>query len=162
MASRCSSSAATRPSSPSSPPAACRRFGAKFPAKYQEALYINDWSYGKLYAVHLEPDGAGYKGSYEEFVTGTPLPLTDIVIRPQDGAMYFAIGGRQTQSGLYRVTYTGSASTALSKPDDPAVAQRAIRRKLEAFHAKKDPAAVETAWPYLGNPDRYLRYAARV
>jgi putative heme-binding domain-containing protein len=147
---------------PGSPTGVTFGYGAKFPAKYQEALYINDWSYGKLYAVHLEPDGAGYKGSYEEFVTGTPLPLTDIVIRPQDGAMYFAIGGRQTQSGLYRVTYTGSASTAPSQPADSAAAARATRRKLEAFHAKKDPAAVETAWPYLGNADRYLRYAARV
>ena len=76
--------------------------------------------------------------------------------------MYFAIGGRSTQSGLYRVTYTGKESTAESRPADPATAARATRRKLEAFHARKDPAAVEAAWPYLGNSDRYLRYAARV
>jgi hypothetical protein len=37
-------------------------YGAKFPAKYQEALFINDWSYGKLYAVHLKPEGAGIHG----------------------------------------------------------------------------------------------------
>jgi putative heme-binding domain-containing protein len=147
---------------PGSPTGVTFGYGAKFPAKYQEALYINDWSYGKLYAIHLEPDGAGYKGSYEEFVTGTPLPLTDIVVRPQDGAMYFAIGGRQTQSGLYRVTYAGNESTTPSKPNDTAAEARATRRRLEAFHAKKDPAAVETAWPYLGHADRYLRYAARV
>jgi putative heme-binding domain-containing protein len=147
---------------PGSPTGVTFGYGAKFPAKYQDALYINDWSYGKLYAVHLEPDGAGYKGTYEEFVTGTPLPLTDMVIRPQDGAMYFAIGGRNTQSGLYRVTYSGQESTAESKPADSAAAARATRRKLEAFHAKQDPAAVATAWPYLGSADRYLRFAARV
>ena len=28
--------------------------------------------------------------SCEEFVTGTPLPLTDLVVNPKDGAMYFA------------------------------------------------------------------------
>jgi putative heme-binding domain-containing protein len=147
---------------PGSPTGVTFGYGTKFPAKYQDALFINDWSYGKLYAVHLEPDGAGYKGTYEEFVTGTPLPLTDIVIRPQDGAMYFAIGGRSTQSGLYRVTYVGKESTAESKPADTAAIARATRRKLEAFHGKKDAAAVETAWPYLANNDRYLRYAARV
>lgn len=147
---------------PGSPTGVTFGYGAKFPAKYQEALFINDWSYGKLYAVHLEPAGAGYTGSYEEFVTGTPLPLTDIVIRPQDGAMYFAIGGRNTQSGLYRVTYVGSESTAEAKPTDTAAAARATRRKLEAFHAKHDPAAIDTAWPYLSSADRYLRYAARV
>lgn len=148
---------------PGSPTGVTFGYGAKFPAKYQDALYINDWSYGKLYAVHLEPDGAGYKGSYEEFVTGTPLPLTDMVVRPQDGALYFAIGGRQTQSGLYRVTYAGKESTAplpsVSSTPSPLVA---ARRKLEAFHGKKDPAAVDAAWPYLGNADRFLRYAARV
>jgi len=147
---------------PGSPTGVTFGYGAKFPAKYQEALFINDWSYGKLYAVHLEPDGAGYKGTHEEFVSGTPLPLTDIVIRPQDGAMYFAVGGRGTQSGLYRVTYVGSASTAPAKPDDRLADQRAIRRKLEVFHGQKNAAAVEAAWPYLASSDRYLRYAARV
>jgi putative heme-binding domain-containing protein len=147
---------------PGSPTGVTFGYGAKFPAKYQEAFFINDWSYGKLYAVHLEPDGAGYKGSYEEFVTGTPLPLTDMVIRPQDGAMYFAIGGRNTQSGLYRVTYVGSEPTAPANSTDAAAEARATRRKLEAFHARRDAAAVAMAWPYLSNDDRYLRYAARV
>jgi putative heme-binding domain-containing protein len=147
---------------PGSPTGVTFGYGARFPAKYQEALFINDWSYGKLYAVHLEPDGAGYKGTYEEFVTGTPLPLTDIVIRPQDGAMYFAIGGRQTQSGLYRVTYVGQESTAAARPIDTAAEQRAIRRTLESFHATRDAKAIELAWPYLGHVDRCLRYAARV
>jgi putative heme-binding domain-containing protein len=147
---------------PGSPTGVAFGYGAKFPVKYQNALYINDWSYGKLYAVHLEADGAGYTGTYEEFVTGTPLPLTDMVIRPQDGAMYFAIGGRNTQSGLYRVTYTGQESTAEAQLADPAAEARATRRKLEAFHAKQDRAAVATAWPFLGHKDRYLRYAARV
>jgi putative heme-binding domain-containing protein len=147
---------------PGSPTGVTFGYGAKFPAKYQNALFINDWSYGKLYAVHLESDGAGYKGTYEEFVTGTPLPLTDIIIRSQDGAMYFAIGGRNTQSGLYRVTYTGQEATAEAASSDNSADARATRRKLEAFHGKRDPKAVETAWPYLASNDRFLRYAARV
>jgi hypothetical protein len=28
----------------------------------------------------------------------------------------------------------------------------------EAFYGKADPKAVETAWPYLGHHDRFLRY----
>ncbi|HZN35915.1 MAG TPA: heme-binding protein, partial [Pirellulaceae bacterium] len=147
---------------PGSPTGVAFGYGAKFPAKYQDALFINDWSYGKLYAVHLEPQGAGYTGTFEEFVTGTPLPLTDMVVRPQDGALYFAIGGRNTQSGLYRVTYVGNESTAPAKGELKFADQRTIRRKLEGFHGKQDAAAVEAAWPYLGSPDRYLRYAARV
>jgi putative heme-binding domain-containing protein len=147
---------------PGSPTGVCFGYGAKFPAKYQDAFFICDWSYGKLYAVHLTPEGSAYTGVAEEFVSGTPLPLTDVVIRPEDGAMYFTIGGRGTQSGLYRVTYTGAEPTAPSKPDDRLADQRAIRAKLESFHGKKDPAAVAAAWPHLKSPDRYLRFAARV
>ena len=79
---------------PGSPTGVAFGYGAKFPAKYQDALFICDWSYGKLYAVHLTPEASDYKAELEEFVTGTPLPLTDLVVNPKDGAMYFAIGGR--------------------------------------------------------------------
>src|SRR4029450_2849943 len=152
---------------PGSPTGVTFGYGAKFPAKYQEALYICDWSYGKLYAVHLTPEGSAYTGVAEEFVSGTPLPLTDVRIPPEDGAMYFTIGGRNTQSGLYRVTYTGSESTspvgdALRGVSDEVVKAREVRRKLESFHGKKDPAAVAAAWPYLNSPDRYICYAAPV
>src|SRR5207244_2287670 len=146
---------------------------------------------------------------------------------PKDGALYFAIGGRTTMSGLYRITYIGKESTAYAKPGptgtgvnvlidrdklaslgievgtvndalrsfkgqstpdelgrivikkNPAgdillrdVAtvkvetvsyrkQRDIRKKLESFYGKRDAGAIETAWPYLSDEDRFLRYAAR-
>jgi putative heme-binding domain-containing protein len=146
---------------PGSPTGVTFGYGAKFPAKYQEALFICDWSYGKLYAIHLQPEGAGYTATKEEFASGAPLPLTDIVINPADGAMYFTVGGRKTQSGLYRVTYAGSESTVALTGEPKLTELQTLRRKLEAFHGKKDPAAVETAWPYLGHADRYIRAAAR-
>ncbi|WP_435007793.1 c-type cytochrome [Tundrisphaera lichenicola] len=147
---------------PGSPTGVSFGYGAKFPAKYQDAFYISDWSYGKLYAIHLKPEGSAYTGEVEEFVTGTPLPLTDLVVDPKDGAMYFAVGGRRTSSGLYRVTYTGDESTAPSTETLAGAEARKTRRMLEAFHGHKDPKAVETVWPYLSNPDRSIRYAARV
>jgi putative heme-binding domain-containing protein len=147
---------------PGSPTGIVFGYGAKFPAKYQDALFICDWSYGKLYAVHLKPDGASYKGDFEEFVTGTPLALTDLVINPVDGAMYFAVGGRRTQSGLYRVTYTGEQPAAVASSVDQDTAKaRALRHKLESLH-RPSATAVDTAWPYLSNPDRFIRWAARV
>ena len=149
---------------PGSPTGVTFGYGAKFPAKYQEALYLCDWSYGKLYAVHLKPQGSTYTGELEEFVAGTPLPLTDVVINPKDGAMYFAVGGRKTHSGLYRVTYDGDEPTAESVPVEGRATfeARALRHALEPFHGHADPKAVEAAWPYLGHPDRFIRYAARV
>ena len=147
---------------PGSPTGVTFGHGAKFPTKYQDALFINDWSFGKLYAVHLTQDGAGYTGKLEEFVTGSPLPLTDLVINPKDGAMYFAIGGRKTQSALYRVTYAGKESTSPVKETKVIPTAVATRRKLESFHGHADPKAVEAAWPFLSSKDRYLRFAARI
>lgn len=54
-------------------------YGAKFPSRYQEALYAADWTYGKLYAVHLKETGATYPGNMEVFVEGRGLKLTDQV-----------------------------------------------------------------------------------
>jgi glucose/arabinose dehydrogenase len=69
--------------------------GAKFPARYQDAMFALDWTFGTIYAIHLTPDGAGYKGEQEAFCYGSPLPLTDAIIG-KDGALYFTIGGRGT------------------------------------------------------------------
>jgi putative heme-binding domain-containing protein len=136
---------------------------ARFPAKYQHAMFAADWAYGNLYAVHLAPEGAGYRATFEKFVVGKPFDITDVMINPADGAMYITIGGRGTQSGLYRVTYTGTESTAPAQPqaDDGAEA-RATRHKIEEFHVKQDPASIDFLWPFLDSPDRYLRFAARV
>ena len=107
------------------------------------------------------PQGAGYSAQKEEFLGASPLQLTDLVVRPQDGALYFIIGGRQTQSGLYRVTYSGAESTAPA-PNAPPAAAIEARHALEKFHGVQDPAAVKAAWPHLSSKDRYLRWAARV
>ncbi len=146
---------------PGSPTGVVFGTGAKFPAKYQRALYALDWTYGTLYAIHLKPDGASFTGEKESFITGRPLPLTDVLIHPKDGAMYFTVGGRKTQSALLRVTYTGTESTAPAAP--VAVTRDAkIRHELEALIlAQPSPAALDKAWTQLGMNDRFLRYAAR-
>ncbi len=95
------------------------------------------------------------------FLSGAPLPVTDIVIHPKDGAMYFAIGGRKVQSGLYRITYTGS-DTSLSK--EPRVRDKNIvrlRKQLENYHGKIDRKAINKAWNHLDHKDRFIRWAAR-
>jgi putative heme-binding domain-containing protein len=149
---------------PGSPTGMAFGYGARFPARYQKALYLCDWSYGKLYALHLRPEGSTYAGELEEFVAGTPLALTDVVINPTDGAMYFTVGGRNTQSGFYRVTYRGDERTApaASVEGREAALARDTRHQLERFHATKNPRAVKAGWPYLDHADRFIRWAARV
>ena len=146
---------------PGSPTGTVFGTGAKFPAKYQRAFFAADWTYGTLYAMHLKPDGASFTAEKEEFVAGKPLPLTDVVIHPGDGSMYFAVGGRRTQSALYRVTYTGAESTAPVAALPPAP-EAQLRHRLEALHAEgTGPEAIAIAWPHLASPDRFIRFAAR-
>ncbi|EDM29301.1 hypothetical protein LNTAR_22964 [Lentisphaera araneosa HTCC2155] len=147
---------------PGSPTGMVSGVGAKFPAKYQKAVYAFDWTYGTVHALHLKTDGAGYKAERESFAFGEPMPLTDGLIG-KDGAMYFLTGGRGTDSRLYRVSYEGSESTApiANNPSEiPAIHQ--LRRKLETFHGVVKPNAIAEAWPHLSSTDRWLRHAARV
>ncbi|NQZ60173.1 MAG: heme-binding protein, partial [Lentisphaeraceae bacterium] len=146
---------------PSSPTGMVNGLGAKFPKKYQDAIFMNDWTYGTMYAVHLEADGATYKATREEFISGKPLPLTDVIIHT-DGNMYFLVGGRKTTSALYRVTYIGKESTTSVKTVAMTTEQK-LRFNLEKLHLDGvGEEAVQIAWPYLSHSDRYVRYAARV
>jgi putative heme-binding domain-containing protein len=148
---------------PGSPTGIAFGTGAKFPAKYQQALFISDWSYGVIYAVHMDPSGATYTGNFESFITAAPMAATDLVIHP-DGNMYFAVGGRRTSSSLYRVRYTGSESTAPAEVDLAAniAAAQQTRKMLESFHGSQSDEAIAPALANLANPDRSIRFAARI
>ncbi len=149
---------------PGSPTGMISGAAAKFPANYQDALYALDWTFGTIYAVHLKPEGAGYSGYAEPFVSGAPLPVTDGTIGT-DGNLYFAVGGRGTQSAMYRVRYVGAENTdpaPLPQLSPQTIAARQAKDLLETFHGVADDQAVDTAWPYLSDGDRVLRNAARV
>ena len=147
---------------PGSPVGACFGYGAKFPAKFQKGFYCLDWTFGTMYVVHTEASGASYKAVRKEFLSRSALPLTDAAIGP-DGSMIFSVGGRGTQSALYRVTYVGDESTdAVDARDRKFAKLRDLRRSLEAFHGESATGAVALSLANLGHPDRHIRYAARV
>jgi putative heme-binding domain-containing protein len=81
-----------------------------FPERYRGALFLGDWAIGVIFAVHLKRDGASYKADVERFCTGAPMNVTDVAVGP-DGAVYFTMGGRGTQGGVYRIRYDGAAPT---------------------------------------------------
>ena len=118
---------------PGSPTGVTFGTGAKFPAKYQNSFLISDWSYGAIYAIHLKPNGASFTATKERVCAAPALPVTDIVVNPADGNIYFTTGGRRSDSALYRIKYVGSEST--EPATYPAPTELALeRRKLEAGH----------------------------
>ncbi|MBM3442956.1 MAG: c-type cytochrome [Bacteroidetes bacterium] len=134
---------------------------AQFPERYRKAIFAFDWTFGLLYAVFPEREGAHYKARAEEFLSGTPLPLTDGAIGP-DGSLYFLTGGRRIESHLFRVYHVDRERFGPPPPAPPPNAAQLLRRRLEGFHAGSHPEAVATAWPALNHPDRFIRFAARV
>ena len=147
---------------PGSPVGAVFGYGTQFPEKYQKALFICDWTFGTMYAIHLSPSGSSYIGEKEEFVSRTPLPLTDVEIGP-DGAMYFTIGGRGTQSELFRVVYVGDEKTdAVDVRDSKFSAERDLRKLTETSHDEGSTFEVLELVSLLSHSDRNIRYAARV
>lgn len=147
---------------PGSPTGVVSGAGTAFPTRYQDAILALDWTFGTIYAIHLEPNGASYTGVAEPFITGSPLAVTDAVVG-NDGALYFAVGGRGSKSALYRVRYIGNESTAEpTEVDMTADAARKVRQRLEKFHGVKNAEAVQQAWSHLASDDRFIRNAARV
>ena len=142
---------------PGSPTGIAFGYRAAFPAAYRDLLFVCDWTFGTIFTVALREHGSTYKGTKREFLHGSPLNIAAMRFGP-DGHMYFVVGGRRTDSKLYRVRYTGEAaaqaagaatttdSTAQTESVDSAGSGigperrrenrtlRALRHRLEAFH----------------------------
>jgi putative heme-binding domain-containing protein len=160
---------------PGSPTGMTFGFGTKFPKRYQHALFAADWSYGRIHAVHLHEEGASYVGESEVFASAAALPVTDLVVRPSDGMLYFVTGGRRLQSALFRITYQGSESIVADTSDvtegdqqrqsTPSLELRTLRHDIEQLHDTSDADGeidvIGEAFPFLNHPDRHIRYAAR-
>lgn len=134
---------------------------ARMPAKYKKSLLAFDWTFGIAHLIKLKPTGSTYTADREEFLSGIPLPLTDGVVGP-DGNLYFLAGGRRLESDLYRVSYTGTEEVNNKPATGTISASNELRRKLEMYHEGPNASAIPAAWPHLKNPDRFVRYAARI
>ncbi len=77
----------------------------KYPARFHRALFLADWSEGRILTYNAETTDKT-KAKMEEFVVGTPMNVTDLEVGP-DGWLYFSTGGRGTDGGIYRVRWVG-------------------------------------------------------
>ena len=91
---------------PSSPTGVLSGLDTAFPTKYRDAIFICDWTYGLVYALHTEPSGGSYTMTTEVFASGKPFPVVDLIVGA-DGAMYGVTGGRNTHSSVWRIRYVG-------------------------------------------------------
>lgn len=125
--------------------------GSAFPARYQQALFLGDWAWGRITVAMLEPKGATYTGRYEDFLQGRGVTVTDLEFGP-DGNLWFLIGGRGTQSGLYRVRPLEPNANPTRLADPPFLAAR---------HALTEGGEWSDAWQSQLEQSRELRYLMR-
>jgi putative heme-binding domain-containing protein len=100
-----------------------------FPAKYQGAYFMADWSLGLIWVALLERNGATYKAKVERFCQGAPMNVTDINVGP-DGALYFVMGGRGSRGGVYRIVYPGKSQRGQDLVPQPQPLSAWSRAKL--------------------------------
>ena len=87
------------------------------PLRYHGALFMGDWSEGRILTARLKKQGDTWATEVSEFLSAQPLTVTDLAIGP-DGALYFTTGGRGTEGGVYRVAYTGEVPEEYRLLDD--------------------------------------------
>ncbi|MFO1019603.1 MAG: hypothetical protein U0903_02705 [Planctomycetales bacterium] len=77
-----------------------------FPEKYHGALFIQDWTFGRVRALPMERAGATWKSEPIEFMTAEGdfgFAPTDVEVGP-DGSLFVCIGGRGTRGSVFRIT----------------------------------------------------------
>ncbi len=125
----------------------------QFPAKYRDALFVLDWTYGRVMAVPLARGGSVWKSEPEEFMTGVGqfgFAPTDAAVGP-DGSLYVSVGGRGTRGSVYRIRWA-SPEASPAPPDEltqcltaPQPLSSWSRRIWEPIAARLGPAAFQEA-----------------
>lgn len=78
----------------------------QFPEEYSGALFVLDWTYGRVIALPMTQQGSTWGSTPIEFMTAVGqhgFAPTDVAVGI-DGSLFVSVGGRGTRGGVYRVT----------------------------------------------------------
>ena len=150
---------------PASPTGLLSSAGLRFPPPYHDGMFFLDWTFGTIWfgrQTEESAEASSPRFSMQIFLTGKPLPVTDAVVF--GGAMYFAVGGRNLPSAVYRVR--AKEPIAIKRVPRSAPAALVARRELEQHHVRRDAttaeAVVAQAFVALDSTDIGVRSAARI
>jgi putative heme-binding domain-containing protein len=112
-----------------------------FPVRYQNSIFLADWSEGRILNVRTKSNGSGFEAETEVFLEGQPLNVTDLEVGP-DGGLYFCTGGRGTLGGIYRVYYKGDVPDRM-KAVGTGVAAAVRQPQIESAWARQEVATIK-------------------
>src|SRR5690606_37494132 len=86
----------------------------QFPGKYRGALFVQDWTFGRVIALPLQQKDSVWAAEPIEFMTARGqfgFAPTAIAVAP-DGSMFISVGGRGTRGSVFRVRWKGTDDSA--------------------------------------------------
>ena len=89
-----------------------------FGPEYRGAVFVADWTFGRVLAVFPGADPGTTAREPVEFLTGTGFTgfaPTDLSVGPS-GDLFVSVGGRGTRGGVYRVARDGGRGTRGEQP----------------------------------------------
>jgi putative membrane-bound dehydrogenase-like protein len=88
-----------------SPTGVCCYEGGQFPANYREAVFVADWTFGRIVVFTRDSKTRKYdRGSDFALSQGQfGFAVTDLVVAA-DGSLLVSVGGRGTEGGVYRIS----------------------------------------------------------
>lgn len=105
----------------------------QFPEKFRGALFVLDWTYGRVFALPLTAEGSVQATKPIEFMTAVGahgFAPTDAAVGP-DGALYVSVGGRGTRGGVYRIQSTQSEPVVLTEVGRTSSSQQQLEACLD-------------------------------
>jgi len=106
----------------------------QFPAPYRNALFVLDWTFGRVWALPLQRTGEVWETQPIDFMTAHGeygFAPTDAEVGP-DGSLYVSVGGRGTRGGVFRVRYVGDRKDPANDANDSDAAPDEVTRILDA------------------------------
>ena len=113
----------------------------QFPSRYDGALFVLDWTFGRVLALTLEEKDGLWNGTPSVFAMGTGnfgFAPTDIEVGP-DGSLYVSVGGRGTRGSVFRFVCTENQVL-------PAVSPAADATAVEQLNFVLSASQPESSW----------------
>ena len=102
--------------------AVCYRH-TQFPESYHGAVFVLDWTYGRMVVLRPTRSGSVWQAKAELFMSARGqfgFAPTDVSVGP-DGHVFVSVGGRGTSGGILRISWIGDGNNTTSTPhtDEP-------------------------------------------
>lgn len=107
---------------------ACYRHN-QFPLEYQGGFFLCDWTFGKVYFVKTDRQGATYRAEPRVFLQSigeSGFAPTACAVDPMTGDLYVSIGGRGTRGGVYRIRHPERFQIGAKLPPPSRMAARSL------------------------------------